>query len=130
MFAGSPQIGTWYRRQDRAQAFKVVALDQEARTVDLEYFDGTLDEWPLSHWHALDLEPCEAPYDWTGAFDRSERDDPFGVESAMSPEDWQEPLEGPQDAAVRMVLEAEARAVPPAKLYTPSRTRGGRKSRR
>lgn len=68
-YTGRPRIGSWYRRLDRPQAFHVVALDERAQTVEIEYFDGTVDEWPMSHWHGLQIEPCEAPHDWTGPFD-------------------------------------------------------------
>lgn len=64
-----PEIGQWYQRADRPQPFQVVAIDERAETVEIEYFDGTVDEWPLSHWHALDIEPSGAPPDASGALD-------------------------------------------------------------
>ena len=68
-----PVVGNWYRRLDRPQAFQVVAVDEE--TIELEYFDGTIDEWPLSHWADLAIEACEAPQDWTGPYDDIEPDE-------------------------------------------------------
>lgn len=65
----SPVVGQWYQRADRAQPFQVVAVDEDDETVDVEYFDGTVDEWPLAHWHALDIEPTGAPPDASGALD-------------------------------------------------------------
>lgn len=67
--AQQPQIGAWYRREDRPLPFQVLAVDAHSRSVELEYFDGTIDEWPLAHWHDLVIEPCEAPVDFRGAFD-------------------------------------------------------------
>lgn len=64
-----PVVGQWYQRADRPQPFQVVALDERAETVEIEYFDGTVDEWPLSHWHGLDIEPSGAPPDPSGALD-------------------------------------------------------------
>ena len=64
-----PLVGQWYRRADRQQPFHVVATNAGDRTVDVEYFDGTLDEWPLSHWHCLDIEETGAPPDASGALD-------------------------------------------------------------
>lgn len=78
-YAGRPRIGGWYRRLDRPQAFQVVAIDERGQTVDVEYFDGTVDEWPLSHWHGLEIEACEAPQDWSGPFDDVDSDDPEGA---------------------------------------------------
>lgn len=74
-YEAPPVVGQWYRRADRPQPFQVVAFDDAAATVDLEYFDGTVDEWPLAHWYALAPEPCEPPQDWTGPYDDIERDD-------------------------------------------------------
>jgi len=64
-----PVVGRWYQRADRPQPFHIVATDPDAQTIDIEYFDGTVDEWPLSHWHGLDIEPSGAPPDSSGALD-------------------------------------------------------------
>lgn len=69
-----PVIGEWYQRTDRAQPFQVVAIDEDAETVEIEYFDGTVDEWPLTHWRALEIEPSGAPPDTSGAFDEDVTD--------------------------------------------------------
>lgn len=74
-FSPKPIVGEWYKRADRPQLFQVVAFDAQAGSVDVEYFDGTVDEWPIAHWHELDIEPCDAPQDWTGAYDDIEGDD-------------------------------------------------------
>jgi hypothetical protein len=68
----APEVGQWYQRADRPQPFQVVAVDDEAGTIDLEYFDGTIDEWPLAHWRELDIEPTGAPPDASGALDDHE----------------------------------------------------------
>lgn len=115
VYNARPEIGNWYRRLDRPQAFQVIAVDAQAGTVELEYFDGTVDEWPLAHWYALDIEPSAAPQDWSGAFDQVDRGE-LADGSDMRPEDWLEPLEGPRSAAARLELEAEARAVPPSRV--------------
>ena len=64
-----PIVGRWYQRADRPQPFQVVATDDDGQTVEIEYFDGTVDEWPLSHWHGLDIETSGAPPDPSGALD-------------------------------------------------------------
>lgn len=62
-------IGAWYRRLDRDQPFQVVACDVQGGTVDVEYYDGTIDEWPMAHWRGLEIVPCEQPQDSSGPFD-------------------------------------------------------------
>ena len=64
-----PVVGEWYARADRPQPFQVVAVDEDAETIDIEYFDGTVDEWPFSHWQDLDIERTGAPPDASGALE-------------------------------------------------------------
>lgn len=109
-----PRVGDWYRRPDRPQPFQVVAYDREARTVDVEYFDGTVDEWPLAHWLTLDIEPGEAPQDWTGPFDGIESDE--AAESAIEATDWQDRIDEVQDEIDRRTIEAETRDIRPRQM--------------
>jgi len=48
---------------------EVVAIDEEHNTVELQYFDGTIDSLELEVWRATDIEPAQAPEDWTGSVD-------------------------------------------------------------
>jgi hypothetical protein len=70
-----PVVGEWYARADRPQPFQVVAVDEDAETIDVEYFDGTVDEWPFSHWQELDIELTGAPPDASGALEGGADDD-------------------------------------------------------
>jgi len=67
-----PIIGNWYCLRAGA-LFEVVALDEASGTVEVQYFDGTLEEMELDDWHAQcatgDIEEAEAPEDWTGSVD-------------------------------------------------------------
>lgn len=87
----APVVGQWYRHRLGGQVFQVVAVDTAAATLELQQFDGTLDELRLVQWYALDVESCEAPQDWTGPFDDVERDDLDVTETQMQPDDWAEP---------------------------------------
>ena len=90
-----PVVGCWYRRLDRPQPFQVVAFDAVQGTVDITYFDGTVDEWPIDHWRALALVPREAPQDWRGPFDVV---DGAGTDDSDAGASAPDPLEGAQDA--------------------------------
>lgn len=114
----SPVVGSWYRRLDRPQAFHVVACDPAADTIDIEYFDGTVDEWPLSHWYLLDIEPCDAPQDWTGPFDNIERDDLGESGSEVASEDWQQSLPEAESAIDTEAFEESLQAPPRAAVRT------------
>ena len=46
-----PTIGNWYRIQG-SESFEVVAFDEDDGTIELQYFDGTVEEMDLEDWNA------------------------------------------------------------------------------
>ncbi len=88
-----PIVGNWYRHLDKGQSFEVVAVDEDSGTVDIQQFDGDLEELSIESWYQLDIELSEPPEDWTGAMDDIVRDDLGYSETEMRREDWSEPLE-------------------------------------
>ena len=88
-----PILGNWYRHLDKGQKFCVVALNEDEGLVEIQHFDGDLEEIDQDSWYELDLEPIEEPENWSGPVDVSETDD-FGTEiTDTTAEDWQEPLQ-------------------------------------
>ena len=67
-----PTIGNWYRIQG-GESFEVVAYDEDDGTIELQYFDGTVEEMDIEDWDAQwndgALEAAEAPEDWSGSVD-------------------------------------------------------------
>ena len=89
-----PIIGNWYRHLDKGQMFRVIAFDESDATIELQHFDGDIEEVSLVAWRDMDLEVSEAPEDWTGPMDDIEPDDlGYSSETAMSDEDWRAPLQ-------------------------------------
>lgn len=86
-----PIIEAWYHLPEKAQKFKVTALDDDAATVEIQYFDGNIDELDLDVWYDLDIERIEVPEDWTGPMDNIEKDDLNPVGTEMQREDWDAP---------------------------------------
>ncbi|MDG4550314.1 MAG: hypothetical protein P9F19_13095 [Candidatus Contendobacter sp.] len=70
-----PIIGNWYRNQETGNDFEVVALDEDAQTIEIQYFDGELEELELDTWYELPIDAIEAPEDWSGPFDDMDVDD-------------------------------------------------------
>jgi hypothetical protein len=68
-----PVIGRWYRRTN-GSIFEVVALDEQDATVELQYFDGTIDEVDLETWPTMLIERAGAPEDWSGSVDMDPED--------------------------------------------------------
>jgi Family of unknown function (DUF6763) len=87
MTTPQPGIGDWYRLHG-GESFEIVAVDDDDGTVDIQYFDGTVEEMDLddweTHWADGAMEAVEAPEDWSGSVDVERRDEdgrvsePFG----------------------------------------------------
>lgn len=84
----NPVVDSWYHQAEKAQRFLVTAIDGHSDTVEIQYFDGTLDEFDMSTWYAMAVEAVEAPEDWTGPVDM---DDLGSIDAEMSAEDWESP---------------------------------------
>ena len=72
MAAPQPGIGEWYRLSG-GELFEVVAVNDTDGTIDIQYFDGTVEEMDQEDWSAQwedgALEAAEAPEDWSGSVD-------------------------------------------------------------
>jgi hypothetical protein len=91
-----PEIGCWYR-DARDRRLEVVAFDEEAGLIEVQYFDGDIDELDREAWAETVLEEIAAPEDVTGPFDDLGADDLGDTERPVRPEGW----EGPWDALDR-----------------------------
>jgi len=70
-----PIEGNWYHYIDKEQDFMVVDVNEKEGTVDIQYFDGDIEELEMEEWEEMDLEEIEPPEDWTGPLDDLEADD-------------------------------------------------------
>ena len=57
-----PVIGHWFRRPS-GMLFEVVAIDEQDSTIEIQQFDGTIDEVDLEAWPELLLVEVRAPED-------------------------------------------------------------------
>ena len=89
----APVIGDWYRRTG-GESFEVVAIDPDDRTIEIQYFDGTIEEIELDDWREDEIESTEPPEDWTGSVDVEPEDteNEYEAESTNS-EKWGDPLQ-------------------------------------
>jgi hypothetical protein len=73
-----PEIGSWYRLQG-GESFEIVAIDDDDRTIELQYFDGTVEEMDFEDWELRrsngEIADGEAPEDWSGSVDVDSEDD-------------------------------------------------------
>ena len=68
-----PRVGDWYANA-QGQSFEVVAIDPDDGTVEVQYFDGTVEEMDTDSWQESRPTPTEPPEDWSGSMD-VERED-------------------------------------------------------
>jgi hypothetical protein len=88
-----PRIGQWYIRLDKGESFLVTGYDDRSRSIEIQSFDGDLDEIDADMWAGLPVAPTEPPEDWTGPMDDVVVDDLGYSETAMKPSDWEAPLQ-------------------------------------
>lgn len=88
-----PIVDNWYHHLDKGQRFHVVAVDEDNRVVEIQHFDGDVEEVDLKDWYRMKIELSEAPENWSGATDIGDVDD-YGTEiTDTNPGDWNEPLQ-------------------------------------
>lgn len=90
MTSPSPIIGEWYRRAN-GSTFEIVAIDRDDGTVEVQHFDGTLEELDLETWDEQEFEEAQAPEDWTGSVDVEPEDYETERELSLTPI-WTDPL--------------------------------------
>lgn len=88
-----PIVDQWYHYPEKSQKFYVTAVDPHSKTVEIQYFDGTIDEMDWSSWYEQEMEVIEAPQDWTGPMEYLEMDDRSANGTEMSREDWDAPYD-------------------------------------
>jgi len=87
----SPRIGDWYK-STVGDAFEIVASDDDDETLELQYFDGTIEELDRETWEMLRPESVEPPEDWSGSMDVSAEDIEI-TDVLLETQDWMTQLE-------------------------------------
>ena len=86
-----PRIGDWYQSLN-GDRFEIVALDEEEATLEIQHFDGAIEEVDFETWSEMEIDAIEAPEDWSGSLD-IERED-YGVDLELTtPNDHINPLD-------------------------------------
>ena len=85
-----PAIGQWFR-EPGGVLFEVVATDEDDGTVEIQQFDGTIDEYEIERWTDLGVTEVAAPEDWLGAVDM-DPDDYVGRKETDPSNGFHDPL--------------------------------------
>ena len=79
--SAQPEVGEWYRVAG-GELLEVVAIDEDDGTIEVQYFDGTVEEFDLTDWRAQrkdgDIQRAQAPEDWSGSVDAEDDADLTG----------------------------------------------------
>lgn len=65
----NPRRGQWYKRSDLNAIFEVVALDDDDGTIEVQYFNGEIEEIDQTSWSQLPISQASQPEDWSGALE-------------------------------------------------------------
>lgn len=64
-----PVIDNWYKDVENNLMFKVVAIDEKDDTIDIQYFNGDIDEFDQDSWYNSTFDYIEAPEDWSAPYE-------------------------------------------------------------
>jgi hypothetical protein len=84
-------IGSWYKSPEVQEVFEIVAIDSEDDCIEIQYFNGEIEELDLDSWNNLNVAEIDAPEDWSGAYEMT-KEDLENYEDIIHPEDWDGPL--------------------------------------
>jgi len=87
-----PIVGDWYQTAS-GETFEVVASDPEEGSVEIQYFDGSVEELDLESWLDLEIIAIEPPEDWSGSLDIDRADYGVDLDDNTLP-GWGSPLDG------------------------------------
>ena len=99
-----PVVGEWYRGLDGA-LFEIVAIDAAEGAIELQHYDGTVEEIDADVWLEQEFEAALPPKDWIGSVD-------------VEPEDYEGPTEAESLAQRALYASMLGSLFPPLQLYT------------
>jgi hypothetical protein len=92
-----PTAGQWYENIEENESFRVLSVDEDAETVEIEYLDGDIEEIDLDAWAELDLDKIDEPEGWAGGDDDEDDDDEDEDEDDDLDETWDDDDEDEDD---------------------------------
>jgi hypothetical protein len=93
----NPEIGAWYELLGKGGEFKVVAINDDPPTIEVQYFDGDIEEFTLEEWYDLELTSAVEPEDYAGPYDNVGTEDMGYSETGFEQGHWGSPLDSFQD---------------------------------
>ncbi len=88
-----PRIGDWYKNE-QGVSFEVITVDDEEQLIEIQYFDGAVDELDFDSWYRSDFTQREPPEDLAGRFEDFELNVFGSSDDGLHPTIWSGPLDG------------------------------------
>ena len=87
----------WYVHAKKGQRFYIVAVNEADGTIEVQHFDGDVEEYSIDDWCELEIELSEPPENWDGPMDFGDQDD-LGTGITPGPQTFhqQRPLAHPR----------------------------------
>ena len=70
-----PSIDSWYKDVENNLTFKVINIDDNGDTIEVQYLDGGIGAFDKDSWYGSTFDFIEEPEDWSAPFDDLEDDD-------------------------------------------------------
>ena len=67
------EVGAWYQRLG-AEVFQIIEKDDDTETIEVMYFDGSLEEMEFDAWARHEISNAAEPEDWLGSMDMDRED--------------------------------------------------------
>lgn len=87
-----PIIDQWYQHRDKGELLRIIAVDRSGDVIEIQNFDGDIEEFDFESWHDMDIVLAEEPEDWTGPYDNVEAEDLDTTDTTITPQDWRASL--------------------------------------
>lgn len=94
----SPVIDQWYQYIDSGELMRIVALDKSDGLIEVQKFDGSLEELDEETWRGLHVQLAEPPEDWTGPYDDADLEDSYDSTQSDLISDWRLPVDNVESA--------------------------------
>ncbi|MBL1275618.1 MAG: hypothetical protein COB30_005995 [Ectothiorhodospiraceae bacterium] len=88
----SPAVGNWYQGSEQIR-FEVTSLDEDDGVIEIQYFDGELDEIEFEAWTRMGIVSISPPEDWSSIYGEQGLDDPGYTDLSARPDSYQYTLD-------------------------------------
>jgi len=87
----APVIGSWYQDAAEDQLFEVVAVDEDAGAIEIQFLGGEVSEVDFDTWRQMLLLTAKAPEDWKASYELSNEDSSM-YDDIYVPDNWSDPF--------------------------------------